>query len=121
MNEIIQIQGNVKYQIHVDPSLWIFDDRRFEMSERFPEVDGLGMEFGDFLKNAEPTEDATKLVIYQRGGGRVILPLEHGYTCILQFARAGKPIHPDGPALLFLADGSNRNRPVDSIEKMEVV
>lgn len=121
MNEIIQIQGKVKYPIHIDPSLWIFDDRRFEMSERFPEVDGLGMEFGDFLKNAEPTEDATKLVIYQRGGGRVILPLKHGYTCILQFARAGKPIHPDGPALLFLADGSNRNRPVDSIEKMEVV
>lgn len=121
MNEIILIQGKVKYQINLDPSLWIFDDRRFEMSEQFPGVVGLGMEFGPFLKNAEPAEDATKLVIHQRGGGRVILPLEHAYKSVLQFARAGKPIRPDGPALLFLADGSNQDRPVDCIEKMEVV
>lgn len=121
MNDVILIEGNVKYQINLDPSLWIFDDRRFEMEERFPGVNGLGIEFGPFLKNAEPAEDATKLVVHQRGGGRCILPLEPAYTAVLQFAREGKPIRPDGPALLFLADGSNQDRPIDFIEKIEVV
>ncbi len=94
MNEIILIQGKVKYQINLDPSLWIFDDRRFEMSEQFPGVDGLGMEFGPFLKNAEPAEDATKLVIHQRGGGRVILPLEHAYNLVFSLPGQASPSVP---------------------------
>ncbi|MDM5297785.1 peptidyl-prolyl cis-trans isomerase [Bacillus pumilus] len=32
---IIQIKGNVRYKITVDPSVWIFDDRKFLMDSFF--------------------------------------------------------------------------------------
>lgn len=32
---IIQIKGNVKYKITIDPSVWIFDDRKFLMDSFF--------------------------------------------------------------------------------------
>ncbi|SFM00673.1 hypothetical protein SAMN04487943_106154 [Gracilibacillus orientalis] len=32
---IIQIKGNVKYQITLDPSVWIFDDRKVKLEEAF--------------------------------------------------------------------------------------
>ncbi|PTX58331.1 hypothetical protein C8P63_11779 [Melghirimyces profundicolus] len=121
MNDVILITGKVKYQINLDPSVWIFDDRRFEMEERFPGVDGLGMELGPFLENAAPEADAQKLIIHRRNKDQVSLSLEEARSAVLQFAREGKPIRPDGPALLYLSDGSNKEHPVDFIEKMEVV
>ncbi|UOY88884.1 peptidyl-prolyl cis-trans isomerase [Bacillus glycinifermentans] len=33
--EIITITGNVKYAITLDPSVWIFDDRKFELDRFF--------------------------------------------------------------------------------------
>ncbi|SHM88013.1 hypothetical protein [Gracilibacillus kekensis] len=32
---IIQIKGNVKYPITLDPSVWIFDDRKVKLEEAF--------------------------------------------------------------------------------------
>ncbi|MGP4040431.1 hypothetical protein ACTWP4_11160 [Gracilibacillus sp. D59] len=32
---IIQIKGNVKYPITLDPSVWIFDDRKIKLEEAF--------------------------------------------------------------------------------------
>lgn len=32
---IIQIKGNVRYKITIDPSVWIFDDRKFLMDSFF--------------------------------------------------------------------------------------
>lgn len=121
MNDVILITGKVKYQINLDPSIWIFDDRRFEMDERFPGINGLGMELGPFLDHAEPHEDATRVIIHQQNGNQVELSLEAARSAVLQFAREGKPIRPDGPALLYLADGSNRDRPVNFITRMEVL
>ncbi|MFS0654247.1 peptidyl-prolyl cis-trans isomerase [Bacillus sp. 179-C3.3 HS] len=36
---IIQIKGNVRYNITIDPSVWIFDDRKFLMDSFFEEKD----------------------------------------------------------------------------------
>ena len=35
MNDIIQIKGKVKFSITLDPSVWIFDDRKEELSVYF--------------------------------------------------------------------------------------
>ncbi len=32
---IIQIKGNVKYPITLDPSVWIFDDRKILLEDAF--------------------------------------------------------------------------------------
>ena len=38
METIIPIKGNVKYQITLDPSVWIFDDRRIDLNTFFTET-----------------------------------------------------------------------------------
>lgn len=38
MNHIIQLYGNVKFPITLDPSVWIFDDRKAELDTFFEEV-----------------------------------------------------------------------------------
>ncbi|MFC4076973.1 hypothetical protein [Salinithrix halophila] len=121
MSPIILITGNVTYQINLDPTIWIVDERRFDMGSRFPGIDGLGISFAPFLANAEPAPDATQVILHRRGKETVTLTMAEAKEAIFQFAREGKPIHPDGPALLFLADGSNRDQPIDFIEKIEVV
>ncbi|MDR6225313.1 hypothetical protein [Desmospora profundinema] len=120
MNDVIMITGKVAYQINVDPSIWIFDDRRFDMQDRFPGVDGLGMELAPFLEHARPEEDASRMVIHRREGNPVLLSLEQARSAVLQFAREGKPIRPDGPALLYLTDGGDPTRPISHIERMEI-
>ncbi|AZB42796.1 peptidyl-prolyl cis-trans isomerase [Bacillus sp. FJAT-42376] len=35
MNDIIQITGKVKYPITIDPSVWIFDDRKADLESFF--------------------------------------------------------------------------------------
>lgn len=35
MSDIIQIKGNVKYSITLDPGVWIFDDRRIDLNTYF--------------------------------------------------------------------------------------
>ncbi|SMO61275.1 hypothetical protein [Melghirimyces algeriensis] len=121
MNNVILIMGKTNYQINLDPSIWIFDERRFSMEERFAGVNGLGMELGPFLENAKPTEDAKAVVIHQRDGQTVKLSLDEASSAVLQFAQDGKPIRPNGPALLYLADGSNQDSPIDCIEKLELI
>ena len=37
MQNIIQIKGNVKHSITLDPSIWIFDDRRIDLDQFFTE------------------------------------------------------------------------------------
>ncbi|QKG85208.1 hypothetical protein GXN76_12485 [Kroppenstedtia pulmonis] len=120
MSDIILIHGKVKHQVNLDPTLWIFDDRRFQMAERFPGIEGLGMELAPFLDNAQPAPGATQGVIHQQNGSQHIFTLEELYRCVLQFARDGKPIHPEGPALLYQQDGSNRNQPLGFIEQIEI-
>ena len=35
MNSIILLEGNVEYNLTLDPSVWIFDDRKVELSKAF--------------------------------------------------------------------------------------
>src|SRR5699024_9191515 len=47
---IVQIKGNVAYPITLDPSVWIFDDRKIMLEEAF--VEGVTEEQEDPLKKA---------------------------------------------------------------------
>ncbi|SFS65988.1 hypothetical protein [Marininema halotolerans] len=120
MEAIILITGKVNHTVTLDPTLWIFDERRFEMKEYFPDIDGLGMEFAPFLAHAEPQVDADHVVLHQQDGTQIPLSLKAAQQAILQFAEQGKPIGSDGPALFYLNDGSHRNQPIGSIRKVEV-
>ena len=35
MNSIVPIKGNVQHAITMDPSVWIFDDRRIDLEDFF--------------------------------------------------------------------------------------
>src|SRR4051812_18681546 len=108
MENIIILSGKAKYTITLDPTVWIFDDRRIDLSTYFSETNertneleeytksiskhwdreimegavypptlktekkyekekvltgSFGIQFQPFLKNAEPDENATTLVI----------------------------------------------------------
>ncbi|AMA72447.1 MULTISPECIES: hypothetical protein [Aneurinibacillus] len=38
MADVITISGNVKYSITLDPSVWIFDDRKFKLEDFFANI-----------------------------------------------------------------------------------
>ncbi|SDW70766.1 hypothetical protein SAMN05444487_105183 [Marininema mesophilum] len=116
MEAIILITGNVKNTITLDPTLWIFDERHFEIQERFPEIEGLGMELAPFLAHAEPANDAERVTLHQKDGGLIHLTLAETQQAILQFAHHGKPISKEGPALFHFHDSKS----IGSVTKIEV-
>jgi hypothetical protein len=38
MKDILQVKGNVKFPIYLDPGTWIFDDRKFDLDTWHPEI-----------------------------------------------------------------------------------
>ena len=121
MHDIILVTGNVKYKITLDPTIWIFDDRRFTLEERIEGANGLAMEIEPFILNAQPLENTDKALIHLRNGEIVELSLADLLSSFLCFAIEDKPIKEGGPALLYLADGSNRENPIRSIKEIELV
>lgn len=55
MSDIVQMTGNVKYTITLDPSVWIFDDRKLPFDQCFNET----------KKNDNSLEEYTKTVAKQ--------------------------------------------------------
>lgn len=35
MNDVVQLTGNVNYELTIDPTVWIFDDRKIKLEECF--------------------------------------------------------------------------------------
>ncbi|MGA9172589.1 MAG: hypothetical protein WBZ33_01200 [Thermoactinomyces sp.] len=120
MSPIILITGKVRFRINLDPTIWIIDDRRFSLSDRIPGTEGLAMELAPFLNNAEPAADATHVILHRSKGENEFLTLEQARTSFLCFAKENKPIREGGPALLYLADGSNKDNPVSHLTELEV-
>ncbi|MBA4543694.1 MULTISPECIES: hypothetical protein [Thermoactinomyces] len=120
MSSVILITGKVQFKINLDPTIWIIDDRRFSLSDRIPGTEGLAMELAPFLNNAGPAPDATHVILHRSVGEKVILTMEQAQTSFLCFAKENKPIREGGPALLYLADGSNKENPVSHLTELEV-
>lgn len=121
MNEVILISGAVEYQINLDPTVWIFDERKISLSEHFPGIEDWGMYLAPFLEHAKPKKEATHVIVFQASGQQTTLTLEQAKQAILRFTREGKPIRPDGPALLYLGDGSNAQSPLGSLTQFKVI
>lgn len=118
MDDIIIVTGKVTYPITLDPTVWIFDNRKFELSERIADIDGLAMELAPFIEHTEPSLDATKAICQLANGKEITLSLAQLTSSYLCFALDGKPIKDGGPALLYFADGSNKHNPISNIRKM---
>ncbi|MCC3357615.1 peptidyl-prolyl cis-trans isomerase [Bacillus sp. REN16] len=161
MNSIIMIEGKTKYKITLDPSVWIFDDRRVDLLTYFESDQNIkedlteytksvskhwdreiregavypptlktekkflkeqiltgtfGIPFEDFIKNAEPFEDANSLKIVQTDQETTI-PLSQAYEAVLGFSIEGKPLREDGPVHVYFGDGSNRDNPIKNVTR----
>lgn len=164
MERIIQIKGNVKYSITLDPGVWIFDDRRIDLTTYFKKpsekpdaleeytkaisrhwdreiIEGatvpptlksekryqkelaltgtFGIPFKPFLANAEPMENASKLII-ETADGKVDITLDQAYDLILGFSENGKPHLTDGPVHVFFGDGSNQEEPIKHVKSFVI-
>ncbi|NSL50737.1 peptidyl-prolyl cis-trans isomerase [Calidifontibacillus erzurumensis] len=123
MENIVLIQGNVKFRLTIDPSVWIFDDRKFDLGQYFNDEslkDHLGMEFKPFFNNAEPLENASSVIVETSSDKTIEVPIEKIQNSILCFAINGKPLKEDGPIYLYYRDGSNLNDPIKEIRKFIV-
>jgi hypothetical protein len=161
MENILLISGNVKYSITLDPSVWIFDDRKVDLTTYFSKsmeqnneleeytksiskhwdreiIEGavypptlktekkyekekvltgsFGISLQPFIKNAEPTEEATVLVIKTSTSVHEI-PLDIAQDLILGFSKSGKPLSEDGPVHVYFGDGSNQLNPIKNVRE----
>ncbi|MBS4193852.1 peptidyl-prolyl cis-trans isomerase [Lederbergia citri] len=78
-----------------------------------------GILFDPFLKNAEPFEDASELVI-ETETEDIRMPLKEGYNLILQYSKEGKPLRDDGPVHILYSDGSNQHDPIKNVKGFRV-
>lgn len=156
---IVTIHGKTKHTITIDPTVWIFDDRKIDLKQWEGEsknddsddienykknisaqwdkeitegaqvprrdqtnrirnkkealIDGtFGMPFAPFLENAEPLEEASKVVIETKKNTTHIVPLEEAKEFVLGFSKNGKPLKENGPVHVYYGDGSNRDNPI---------
>jgi len=161
MERIVVISGNVTYKITLDPGVWIFDDRKVEISNYFNSskkenndleeytksvskhwdreiqegavypptlktekkfqkqkilTGSFGIPFHDFLRNANPKENATEVCLVTTSGN-VKVPLKIAYEAILGFSSEGKPLIEDGPIHFYYGDGTNQDNPIKDIKE----
>ncbi len=164
MEFIIPIKGAVKFNITLDPSVWIFDDRKIDLDEFFEGkyeykdeseeytkvtsahwsreiIEGAvvpptlksekkyertkmltntyGIDLKPFVRNAEPSAEATTLIM-ETSDGEHALPLNELDTVLLKFSHKGKPLKEDGPVHVIKKDGSNLNDPIKNIVAFRV-
>lgn len=138
MPDIIVLTGNLNYTITLDPSSWLFDDRKFELNGYFEKPHDLddpprkykkrellkedytfAIPFKPFLENAGPKPESNTLVIETRNGQHEI-PLEEAKKSLFAFTKEGKFLNQDGPAHFYYGDGSNREEPITEITKLVV-
>ncbi|MDQ0215196.1 hypothetical protein J2S13_001596 [Oikeobacillus pervagus] len=78
-----------------------------------------GIKLAPFLKNAEPKEGSTVLVI-ETEKDDVTIPLEKAEDLILGFSKEGKPLREDGPIHVYYGDGSNKEQPIRFVKAFRV-
>lgn len=131
MLDIVPIKGATSYTINLDPSVWIFDERKIdlesfklhgeerEVKER--DVNGTyGIPFRPFLRNSEPHPSAKSLICHRQDRSSVTLTLDEAFDSILAFSSQGKPLKEDGPIHLYLSNGRHTDPPITHIIAFEV-
>ncbi|KAB2337370.1 peptidyl-prolyl cis-trans isomerase [Cytobacillus depressus] len=79
-----------------------------------------GIPLAPFIKNAEPNENATTLIIYCEDEGEISLPLRDATKIILGFSINGKPLKEDGPVHVYFGDGSNKHQPIKKVKAFKI-
>lgn len=160
MSDIFLITGEVEHPLTIDPSVWIFDERKIELDlilkgevekENAIEVytksvskhwdreiiEGAkvdtsipfaqtkkqwlektyAMPFSYFIDNSKPKSRA-QIVTIKTKNTTITLPFETVYESYLAFSNNGKRIVEEGPVHLYFKDGSNKDTPITSIQKI---
>lgn len=130
---IITLKGNVAYTITLDPSVWIFDDRKIavedymsgwqiEDSDDFPgsrppvmeslekfkkagsDTGSYVMALSPFIERAEPSSSAAEVQLLGSDGNvRGEITIEELNGSSLLFSIGGKQIRDQGPAYLYIS------------------
>ncbi|WP_152658354.1 hypothetical protein [Oceanobacillus sp. CFH 90083] len=146
---IVMIKGNVGYPITLDPTVWIFDDRKMELEKAFIEkkeeetnhsvfhkppvnrsiskMEGEAylknsyvIPLHDFLNHSEPQADAGEVEFVRSNGKNEKISLEDAKNGYLLFSLEGKPLREDGPVHFYYKDGSNQDNPIKYITEIHV-
>ncbi|MDQ0340328.1 hypothetical protein J2S00_003137 [Caldalkalibacillus uzonensis] len=131
MSAVIPIKGATQFTINLDPSVWIFDERKIDLNtyiqtgeaKQVPERETHGsyaVPFEPFLNHAEPLPGAKEVVCHLQDNRTVNLPLAEAKQCYLAFALGGKPLTEDGPLHLYFGPGRHQEPPLKNIVCFEV-
>lgn len=161
---IVPLIGNVTYPITLDPTVWIFDDRKVEfdkafdnISEKLSDDDELAkassrwdravsesnskppvnrsisklegqkvlkgtyvMPIKEFVEHSEANADAKTATLIVENNEDVTITLEELKNSYLLFALNGKTLKDDGPVHFYHKDGSNKDNPIKSVQKIVI-
>ena len=78
-----------------------------------------GIPLSPFLKNAEPL-DGTSEILIETKNGNFSFPLTEAESLLMQFSLKGKPLREDGPVYMLLKDGSNRETPITHVMAIRI-
>lgn len=129
MTEVIPIKGATAFTINLDPSVWIFDERKFDLDPfiqtgareyvKEREVSGsYAISFEPFLQNAEPFPTAKYVRCHVQNGEQITVTLEEAKQGVLAFSKDGQPLKADGPVHLYY--GNDKQQPITHITMFEV-
>jgi hypothetical protein len=131
MREIVPIKGATNFTINLDPSVWIFDQRKVDLDvfiqngeeHQVPErktTGSYGIPLQPFLDHAEPTRNATKVICHLEGGDSTTISLKEAYHALLAFSSNGKPLREDGPLHLYFRNERHGEPPITQVIAFEV-
>lgn len=94
-------------------------ERKFE-KQRLLEG-SFGIPFEPFLKNAEPAEDATEVIVIANGQ-ELTFPLEVALNFFIGFSKEGQPlkVSEGGPMEIYFGDGTNIEKPITHVTSFTV-
>lgn len=77
------------------------------------------MPIGEFIKNAEISDDATKAILTTNGDD-IVISLDQLLHSLILFAEDGKPVKEAGPVHLYFGDGSNQDNPIKGVKEITI-
>ncbi|GAK14225.1 hypothetical protein [Geomicrobium sp. JCM 19039] len=147
---ILTLSGNTKFTITLDPTVWIFDNRKVDLDTYFHEesiseennepefgprrwqtnqirtkkeasIEGsYGMKLSPFIDNAEPSAGATTITAVTKDGEEHQSSLDVGKDWIACFSEDGKAIKETGPLHIYFGDGSNQHAPITHVTALRI-